>query len=104
MSFAFIQDVPANEEIHRQIREQLGDVPPQGLIAHIVFRREGGLRFVDVWETEQSWRSFHDTTLRPAVESVLRSSGMVPDESNVVREEIDVVEAWVPGRSPVVSA
>jgi hypothetical protein len=101
MSFAFIQDVPANEEIHQQIRAQLGDAAPDGLVAHIVYRAEGCLRFVDVWETEESWRAFHDEALRPAVESVLGSFGMVPDDASVVREQLELVDVWVPTASPV---
>ena len=95
MSFAFIQDVPANEEIHAQIRERLGDTPPSGLVAHIAFKREGGLRYVDVWESEEAWQTFHDQTLQPTVDSVLAGFGIVPDESMVSFERIDVVDAWV---------
>ena len=48
--YAFIQDVPANEEIYAKIQAELGDVAPAGLIAHLVVRRPDGLRYIDVWQ------------------------------------------------------
>ena len=40
MSYAFIQDVPANEGIYGQIRAKLGEVAPAGLVVHLVLKRE----------------------------------------------------------------
>lgn len=95
MPYGFVQDVPANEEIYGQIRAQLGDAPPPGLIAHVVFKHENGLRHVNVWESEQAWQTFHDETLWPAISSVLAAHGLRPDPSQVVRETVDVIDAWV---------
>jgi hypothetical protein len=95
MPYGFVQDVPVNEDIYRQIRAQLGDVPPSGLIAHIVIKHENGLRHLNVWETQQAWQTFHDETLWPAVSSVLAARGIQPDPSQAVRDAVDVVDAWV---------
>ena len=95
MSHAFVQDVPVTEDMYWQIKEQLGPVPP-GLVAHIVIKRENGLRYVSVWESEQAWQAFHDQTLWPALTSVLGAAGLRPDPSRAVREHVDVVDAWVP--------
>ena len=34
MAYGFVQDVPANEEMYRQIRDRLGEDRPDGLVAH----------------------------------------------------------------------
>jgi hypothetical protein len=96
MSYAFIQDVPADEEIYRQVAATFGDARPAGLVAHIVMKRETGLRMVDVWESEQAWQTFHDETLWPALSSVLAGVGVQPDPTHMVREAVDVIDVWVP--------
>lgn len=101
MSYAFVQDVPVNEDIYWRIRDQLGDTPPPGLVAHIVIKHEHGLRHVNVWESEQTWQTFHDETLAPALTSVLAAVGVQPDASQVVRETVEVVDAWVQGPTQV---
>lgn len=102
MPYGFVQDVPVDEDIYRQIRAHLGDVPPPGLIAHIVLKHENGLRHVNVWESQQAWQTFHDETLWPAVSSVLATLGIRPDPSQeAVRQNVEVVDAWVqPARVP----
>lgn len=64
-TLAFVQDVPANAEIYGKVRALLPDDPP-GLRAHIVIKREGGLRYVDVWDDEASWLAFSDAGPRRA--------------------------------------
>jgi hypothetical protein len=101
MSYAFIQDVPANEEIYRQVSSRLGEASPAGLVAHIVMRRDDGLRMVEVWESEQAWQTFHDEMLWPALSAVLAGVGVQPDPTQAVREAVDVVDVWVPGPAQV---
>ena len=76
--YGFIQDVPANEEMYGQIRSRLGDQPPKGLVAHVVLTRDGGLRYVDVWETQADWERFRDEEVEPAVDAVLSAIGPSP--------------------------
>lgn len=95
MPYGFIQDVPANAEIYRMIKDKLGATPPPGLIAHVVMPREGGLRYVDVWETEQAWTRFRDDHVEPAVSQVLAGFGIPHDHSLVATEPFDVIDAWV---------
>ena len=60
MPYAFVQDVPANEEIYGKVRALLpADAP--GLQAHIVIKRDGGLRYVDVWDDEASFRAWTES-------------------------------------------
>ena len=93
--YGFIQDVPANEEMYAQIKARLGDRPPKGLVAHVVLTREGGLRYVDVWETQADWERFRDEEVEPAVEAVLSAIGLPHDHSLVHTEEVTIVDAWL---------
>ena len=93
MSYAFIEDVPANEEIYGKIRALLPTEAP-GLITHVVIKQDNGLRYVDVWETEAQWVAFRDTHVEPAVTEVLASYGLPHDESLVTMQPIDVIDVW----------
>lgn len=97
MPYAFIQDVPADENIYRQVRAKLGDDQPKGLVAHLVIKRDAGLRYIDVWDTQADWHRFRDERVEPAVGEVLASMGIPHDHSMVTFEDIDVIDAWVGG-------
>jgi hypothetical protein len=91
--YAFVQDVPANEEIYGKIRALLPHEAP-GMQAHIVIKRDAGLRYVDVWDDEASWVAFRDAHIEPAVDRVLASYGIKHDHSLVTTEPIDVLDVW----------
>jgi hypothetical protein len=95
MTYSVIQDVPANDEIYAKIRAGLGDATPDGLITHLAFHQEGGLRYVDVWHTEQQYRRFIDDTVEPVVTEVLAGYGIPHDHSLVTTEEIEVIDVWL---------
>ena len=94
MPYAFIQDVPADEAIYRQIRDLLPADAPTGLITHLAVKREGGLRYVDVWASESDWERFRDDHLEPAVGKVLGELGIPHIHDNVAFESIDVIDVW----------
>jgi hypothetical protein len=94
MTYAFTFDVPANEEMYGKIRALLPAEPPPGLISHVVLHHEGGLRYVDVWESEAQWQTFLDEVGEPAVDEVLASYGLPHDDSLVRLEEIKVIDVW----------
>jgi hypothetical protein len=98
MTYGFIQDVPANAEIYGLIKGKLGDDPPPGLIAHVVMEREGGLRYIDVWETEAAWDQFREERVEPAVTEVLAGFGIPHDHSIVVTDPFEVVDVWLGAR------
>ena len=102
MTYAFIQDVPANEELYREIQAKLGDEPPDGLIAHLVLTREGGLRYIDVWESQAQWDRYRDDVVEPVVGEVLAGYGLPHDHSLVSFEDIEVIHTWL-GRPAVAS-
>lgn len=91
--YAFVQDVPANEEIYEKIVALLPEERP-GLQAHIVIKQDGGLRYVDVWEDEDAWVNFRDAHVEPAVDQVLASYGIPHDHTLVSTKQIDVIDVW----------
>jgi len=95
MTYGFVQDVPANEQIYREIKAKLGEAPPKGLIAHIAFEHGPGLRYVDVWETEADWDRFREECVEPTVDEVLAGYGIPHDHSVVTIDAVKVVDAWL---------
>jgi hypothetical protein len=95
VTYSFIQDVPADEPMYRKIRALLPGNAPTGMLAHLVVRREQGLRYIDVWDTEANWRRFQLEHVEPAVGKVLAEYGIPHDHSQVTVEEIDVIDAWI---------
>jgi hypothetical protein len=51
--------------------------PPEGMIFHSGGIVEGGMRVYDVWESEDAYNRFEQSTLGPAVNKV--SSGQAPE-------------------------
>jgi hypothetical protein len=95
MAYAFIQDVPADTSIYRQIVELLPAEAPPGMLVHVAIRTDSGLRYVDVWEDEAAWQRFRDDHVEPAVGRVLARHGIPHDHDAVPFEAIDVIDTWV---------
>jgi hypothetical protein len=99
MAYAFTQDVPIPWPVYEQIRKEIGVESPPGLIAHLVIQTEHGLRYVDVWETQEACDRFFDDRVHPAVDRVFARAGRSRAQTGEpCRTLIDVKEAWVPGR------
>ena len=97
MTYAFTQDVPIEADFYKRITDGLGDTPPQGLIVHIAVERpEGGLRYLDVWESEQHWDRFADERLHPVVHPLLAEifGNDLPPEPE--RQPMPVIHVWRP--------
>jgi hypothetical protein len=60
MTYAFTYDVPISAEIYARIKDGLGPEQPAGLIAHLAWRTDTGLRYVDVWRSKDD----HEASLR----------------------------------------
>jgi hypothetical protein len=72
MMFAFTQDVPIDAAFYGRISAGLGDAPPEGLVVHLAVERpEGGLRYIDVWESQEHWDRFVEERLHPVVHGLL---------------------------------
>lgn len=93
--YAFVQDVPIDEGFYNQIREGLGPEPPKGLVAHVAIKRpEGGLRYIDVWESEEDWYRFAEERLHPVVHPLLQGifGQELPPEPE--RVPLSVIHVW----------
>lgn len=97
MTYAFIQDVPIDTTAYGEIRAGLGDQPPDGLVVHLVVPNGAGLRYIDVWESEQHWRRFHDARLHPlvdeAIEALLARGGTI-DPALLSFEALELLDVW----------
>lgn len=95
MTYAFTQDVPIDREFYQRIVDGLGPELPKGLITHLAIERpEGGLRYIDVWESEQDWDRFAEDRLHPVVHSLLAEifGDALPPEPE--RTSLTVIHAW----------
>jgi len=70
MVYAFIQDVPLDHARYRRVMEELGPEPLAGQILHLCIRRaDGGLRYIDVWESEEACTRAFDDRIHAAVDT-----------------------------------
>jgi hypothetical protein len=95
MTYAFTQDVPIDAAFYGRVTEKLGPEPPKGLIVHLAIERpEGGLRYLDVWETQEDCDRFTDERLHPVIHDLLREifGDELPPEPE--RIPLSLVHAW----------
>jgi hypothetical protein len=95
--YAFTQDVPADRVLYRRILDGLGPDAPHGLLFHVAIERpEGGLRYIDVWESQSDCDEFTETRLHPIVHGLLSEifGDEVPPEPE--RVPLSVIHAWGP--------
>lgn len=95
MPYAFTQDVPIDATTYKEITDGLGDEPPKGLVAHVAIERpEGGLRYVDVCESEEDWDRFREERLHPVVHRMLHEvfGDELPPEPEIT--PISVIHVW----------
>ena len=90
MVYAFTQDVPIDTDMYGRITAALGDEPMDGLLIHLCVRNpEGGLRYIDVWESEEKCALAFDQREHPAVDTAF--GGQRPPVEPTV-QRLDVVE------------
>lgn len=97
MTYAFTQEVPIGAGVYQQIVDRLGDKPPRGLIVHLAVERpEGGLRYIDVWQSEEDCDRFAEERLHPVVHPILSSKfgDEFPPEPECV--PLPVIHVWQP--------
>ena len=96
--YAFIQDVPINDELYAQIRANLGSEPLPGLLVHLVVRREDGLlRYIDVWETKEACNETFEKRIHPAVFAAFKAAKFRPS-GEPSRTEMTAVDLMLGGR------
>ncbi|HEX3542022.1 MAG TPA: hypothetical protein VHT75_16440 [Acidimicrobiales bacterium] len=97
MTYGYTQDVPIDGAIYDRIVEGLGDKAPEGLLVHLAFERpEGGLRYVDIWESEEDCDRFVEERLHPVVHPMLHAvfGDNLPPEPE--RVPLSVIHVWKP--------
>ncbi len=97
MTFAFTQDVPIDATFYKRITDGLGPDLPKGLITHLAIERpEGGLRYIDIWESEEDCERFVEERLHPVVHGLLSEifGDNLPPEP--VRTPVTIVHHWHP--------
>lgn len=67
--YAFIQDVPIDETFYGRISDLIGSEPMPGLLLHLAVKLpEGGLRYIDVWESQEACDKVFAERIHPAVD------------------------------------
>jgi hypothetical protein len=97
MTYCFTQDVPIDAATYHRITDGLGDEPPKGLVVHLAVQRpEGGLRYIDVWESEEDCDRFVEERLHPVVHPMLAEvfGEDLPPEPE--RLPVSVLHVWTP--------
>ncbi len=98
MVYAFTQDVPIDEAGYRKIMASLGDEPLAGLIVHLCVRREdGGLRYIDVWESEEACTRAFDDRIHDAVDQAFGGKRPGTEPASHVLEVLDITGIPVAG-------
>jgi quinol monooxygenase YgiN len=80
MAVAVITNLQTGSEEYDKVTAIInpGESRPEGMIIHTAGERpDGGMRVVDVWESEDAYNTFREQRLMPAVKEVL---GEIPDE------------------------
>ncbi len=76
-----------------RIKAGLGPERPAGLIAHLACRTDTGLRYTDVWQSEDDYEAFAENRLHPVVHPLLQDMlGFVPPEPP--RTVLGLIDAW----------
>ncbi len=91
--YAFTQDVPISKKMYEQLRAQLGE-RPDGMLLHLVIELEKGLRYLDVWESEEQCNRFIEERVNPALERMLAAAGITAPRGEAPRVPISVLDLW----------
>lgn len=95
MAYAFSYDVPGNEAMYAKIRALIGDDPPKGLVVHLAFKTDQGIRHIGVWDSEEVWQRFHDERSQPAVNKVLAQAGFGGSAPEPPLDVLELVDVWL---------
>ena len=72
MVHAFVMTPPAGEADYRRVVEEVGTAPIDGAVLHLCVRRpEGGVQYIEVWDSEEDFGRASSERFLPAVERAL---------------------------------
>ena len=92
--YAYLQQVPIGPDTYAKIKDRLGSEPPPGLVVHLALSRpDGGLTYVDVWESREACDRGFEERIHPAVFGVFEEIGFQPD-GEPRREELKLIDLW----------
>ena len=95
--YAYTQDVPIGPELYARIIDELGPEPLAGALLHLcVSRPEGGLRYIDVWESEEACARAFDERIHPAVDRVFGGARPAVEPEVHALEVVDLRGSLVP--------
>jgi hypothetical protein len=91
--YIYLQDVPIDDTVYHQIIDRIGERPVDGCLLHLCVRRpDGGLRYLDIWESEAACARAFDERIHPAVYSVFKAIGFTPQGEPEV-ERLELIDA-----------
>lgn len=86
--YVYTQDVPIDLATYRRITESLGPEPLAGSLLHLCVRRpDGGLRYIEVWESQAACAKAFEDRIHPAIDAVFGGT-RPPGEPTVQRYEV----------------
>jgi hypothetical protein len=102
MTILFTQVMPVGVpmEMLDAVTEEMGvdNAPPDGLIVHTHFEKDGRAHIVDVWESAEAHQRFADATLNTAMQKVAANRGFDLTQAGEPEIEITTVHRMVRGR------
>ena len=75
MTWACVQDMSSSWEDYQRVSSEVGEEVPAGLIVHVAGPHNGGVRTIDVWESEEAHAKFAQERLMPAVSRAMGEQG-----------------------------
>ena len=95
--YAYTQDVPNGPELYARIIEELGPEPLAGSLLHLCVRRpDGGLRYIDVWESREACARAFEDRIHPAVDRAFGGARPAREPEVHPLEVVDLRGALVP--------
>ena len=96
MVYAYTQDVPIDEAGYRRVMQNLGGEPLAGSLLHLFVRRDdGGLRYIDVWESEEVCTRAFDERIHSAVDAAFGGARPATEPEVRVLEVLDMTGSVV---------
>lgn len=89
MVYAYTTDVDIDAERYQKILGEIGPEPYPGSLIHLCVQKpDGGLQYIDVWETKEAAAKAFAERIHPAVDRAF--GGTRPPEPHT--EPIDVID------------
>lgn len=101
--YVYTQDVPIDLATYERIIAALGSEPLKGSLLHLCVRRpDGGLRYIDVWESKEACAKAFETRIHPAVDKVFGGSRPPVEPTVNHLEVLDASGELLPGARPTI--